>query len=59
MLVSHKEYGSTGKELPRHAGQGFSRKKESGKKDETVILFQESGIRSRDIRDRGCMDVNS
>jgi hypothetical protein len=43
MLVSHKEYGSTGKELPSRKGEGFSRKKESGKKDETVILFEESG----------------
>jgi hypothetical protein len=59
MLVSHKEYGSTGKELPGRVGLRFSRKKESGKKDETVILFQESGIRSRDIREWGCMDVNS
>jgi hypothetical protein len=40
MLVSHKEYGSTGKELPARVARGSSRRKESGKKDETVIFLR-------------------
>src|SRR5690606_18329950 len=42
---------STGKELPPRMGGRFPRKKESGKKDETVTLFRASGSGSRDIRD--------
>jgi hypothetical protein len=58
MLVSHKEYGSTGKELPPHEGVRFSRKKESGKKDETVIFFRNPAPIQGHPR-WGCMDVNS
>ena len=64
MLVSHKEYGRLVKNPPRAMAEGLLKKKESGKKDETVILFQVSGsdpgtsVWSSEDDAWGCMDVN-